>query len=132
MDDYPLLNLFWTMLWFFVWIMWLFLLFKVITDIFRDHELGGWGKAGWLAFCILLPYLGVLVYVIARGKSMGQRDVKQAKASEAAFQDYIRKTAGTAPAGGGASDELARLAELKEKGAITDEEFEKAKAKVLA
>ncbi|MEU2244409.1 SHOCT domain-containing protein [Streptomyces sp. NPDC018338] len=132
MDDYPLLDLFWTMLWFFVWIMWLFLLFKVITDIFRDHELGGWGKAGWLAFCILLPYLGVLVYVIARGKSMGQRDVKQAKASEAAFQDYIRKTAGTAPAGGGATDELARLAELKEKGAITDEEFEKAKAKVLA
>ena len=132
MDDYPLLDLFWTMLWFFVWIMWLFLLFKVITDIFRDHELGGWGKAGWLAFCILLPYLGVLVYVIARGKSMGQRDVKQAKASEAAFQDYIRKTAGTTSAGGGASDELARLAELKEKGAITDEEFQKAKAKVLA
>lgn len=132
MDDYPLLNVFWTMLWFFIWIMWLFLLFKVITDIFRDHDLGGWGKAGWLIFCILLPYLGVLVYVIARGKSMGQRDVKQAKASEAAFQDYIRKTAGTAPAAGGATDELARLADLKEKGAITDEEFEKAKAKVLA
>ncbi|MET9673205.1 SHOCT domain-containing protein [Streptomyces sp. NPDC006482] len=132
MDDYPLLNLFWTMLWFFLWIMWLFLLFKVITDIFRDHDLGGWGKAGWLIFCILLPYLGVLVYVIARGKSMGQRDVKQAKASEAAFQDYIRKTAGTTPAGGGAAAELARLAELKEKGSITAEEFEKAKAKVLA
>ncbi|MEU5216750.1 SHOCT domain-containing protein [Streptomyces sp. NPDC020807] len=132
MDDYPLLNLFWTMLWFFLWVMWLFLLFKVISDIFRDHELSGWGKAGWLIFCILLPYLGVLVYVIARGKSMGQRDIKQAKASEAAFQDYIRKTAGSAPAGGGASDELARLADLKEKGAITDEEFQKAKAKVLA
>ena len=132
MDDYPLLNVFWTMLWFFIWIMWLFLLFKVISDIFRDHELSGWGKAGWLIFCILLPYLGVLVYVIARGKSMGQRDVKQAKASEAAFQDYIRKTAGTAPAGGGATDELARLADLKAQGAITDEEFEKAKAKVLA
>ncbi|MFB7512526.1 SHOCT domain-containing protein [Streptomyces sp. NPDC056144] len=132
MDDFPLLDLFWTMLWFFLWIMWLFLLFKVISDIFRDHDLSGWGKAGWLIFCILLPYLGVLVYVIARGKSMGQRDIKQAKASEAAFQDYIRKTAGTAPAGGGATDELARLAELKEKGAITDEEFEKAKAKVLA
>ncbi|MFB7590145.1 SHOCT domain-containing protein [Streptomyces sp. NPDC056169] len=131
MDDYPLLNVFWTMLWFFIWIMWLFLLFKVITDIFRDHDLGGWGKAGWLIFCILLPYLGVLVYVIARGKSMGQRDVKQAKASEAAFQDYIRKTAGTTPAGGGAADELTRLADLKEKGAITDEEFQKAKAKIL-
>ncbi|WP_329619301.1 SHOCT domain-containing protein [Streptomyces sp. NBC_01255] len=132
MDDYPLLNVFWTMLWFFLWIMWLFLLFKVITDIFRDHDLGGWGKAGWLIFCILLPYLGVLVYVIARGKSMGQRDIKQAKASEAAFQDYIRKTAGTGPSTGGSTAELARLADLKEKGAITDEEFEKAKAKVLA
>lgn len=133
MDDYPLLNLFWTMLWFFLWIMWLFLLFKVITDIFRDHSLSGWGKAGWLILCIVLPYLGVLVYVIARGKGMGERDVKQAKASEAAFQDYIRKAAG--PQGGGgasAADELARLAELKEKGAITGEEFERAKAKVLS
>ncbi|MEV8585811.1 SHOCT domain-containing protein [Streptomyces sp. NPDC051180] len=132
MDDYPLLDVFWTMLWFFIWIMWLFLLFKVITDIFRDHALHGWGKAGWLIFCILLPYLGVLVYVIARGKGMGQRDVKQAKESEAAFQDYIRKTAGTAPGGGSPTDELHRLAELKEKGAITPEEFEKAKAKILA
>ncbi|MEV4941410.1 SHOCT domain-containing protein [Streptomyces zaomyceticus] len=132
MDDYPLLNVFWTMLWFFLWIMWLFLLFKVITDIFRDHSLNGWAKAGWLIFCIVLPYLGVLVYVIARGKSMGARDIKQARESEAAFQDYIRKTAGTREGGGGATAELARLAELKEKGAITPEEFEKAKAKVLA
>ncbi|WP_225804437.1 SHOCT domain-containing protein [Streptomyces sp. NK15101] len=133
MDDYPLLNVFWTMLWFFLWIMWLFLLFKVITDIFRDHSLSGWGKAGWLIFCILLPYLGVLVYVIARGKSMGQRDVKEAKANEAAFQEYIRKAAGTQGGGGGsATDELARLADLKAQGAITAEEFEKAKAKVLS
>ncbi|MGW8761186.1 SHOCT domain-containing protein [Streptomyces sp. NPDC055815] len=132
MDDYPLLNVFWTMLWFFLWIMWLFLLFKVITDIFRDHSLSGWGKAGWLIFCILLPYLGVLVYVIARGKSMGQRDIKQAKESEAAFQEYIRKTAGTQGGGTSPTDELARLADLKEKGAITPEEFEKAKAKVLS
>lgn len=133
MDDYPLLNVFWTMLWFFLWIMWLFLLFKVITDIFRDHELNGWAKAGWLIFCILLPYLGVLVYVIARGKSMSQRDIKQARENEAAFQSYIRKTAGTGGDGKGSNvDELARLAELKEKGAITNEEFEKAKAKVLS
>ncbi|MEU7701513.1 MULTISPECIES: SHOCT domain-containing protein [unclassified Streptomyces] len=131
MDDYPLLNVFWTMLWFFLWIMWLFLLFKVITDIFRDHSLNGWAKAGWLIFCILLPYLGVLVYVIARGRSMGERDVKQAKDSEAAFQDYIRKAAGK-QGGGSATEELARLAELKDKGAITPEEFDKAKAKVLA
>ncbi|MFC7923204.1 SHOCT domain-containing protein [Streptomyces cinereoruber] len=131
MDDYPLLNLFWTMLWFFLWIMWLFLLFKVVTDIFRDHTLHGWGKAGWLVFCILLPYLGVLVYVIARGKGMSRRDIKQAKDSEAAFQDYIRKAAGTQGGGASATDELARLADLKDKGAITPEEFEKAKAKVL-
>ncbi|MET8505142.1 SHOCT domain-containing protein [Streptomyces sp. NPDC014779] len=135
MDDYPLLNLFWTMFWFFLWIMWLFLLFKIVTDIFRDHEMSGWGKAGWLIFVILLPYLGVLVYVIARGKGMTQRDLKQAKDTEAAFQDYIRKTAGTAPAGSTRSsgvDELARLAELRDRGAITDDEFEKAKAKVLS
>ncbi|MGW4726770.1 SHOCT domain-containing protein [Streptomyces sp. S1] len=132
MDDYPLLNLFWTMLWFFLWIMWLFLLFKVVTDIFRDHELNGWAKAGWLIFCILLPYLGVLVYVIARGKGMSRRDAKQAKDSEAAFQDYIRKAAGTQGGGTSATDELARLADLKDKGAITAEEFEKAKTKVLS
>ncbi|MFF5504862.1 SHOCT domain-containing protein [Streptomyces roseolus] len=134
MDDYPLLNVFWTMLWFFLWIMWLFLLFKVITDIFRDHELSGWGKAGWLIFCIVLPYLGVLVYVIARGKGMGLRDAKQAKDAEARFQEYIRQTAGTrtgadAPS---ATDELARLSALREKGAISEEEFQRAKAKVLA
>ncbi|MET9619744.1 MULTISPECIES: SHOCT domain-containing protein [unclassified Streptomyces] len=131
MDDYPLLNVFWTMLWFFIWIMWLFLLFKVITDIFRDHELNGWAKAGWLVLCILVPYLGVLIYVIARGKSMTQRDLKQAKESEAAFQSYIRKTAGSGD-GKSHADELARLAELKSSGAITEEEFQKAKAKVLS
>lgn len=137
MDDYPLLNLFWTMLWFFLWIMWLFLLFKIITDIFRDHELSGWGKAGWLILCLLVPFLGVLIYVIARGTGMTQRETARARESEAAFQDYIRKSAGGAsgesgPGGAGASHELARLADLKEKGALTEEEFQQAKAKLLA
>ncbi|MFD8011540.1 SHOCT domain-containing protein [Streptomyces sp. NPDC058955] len=131
MDDYPLLNVFWTMCWFFLWIMWFFLLFRIVTDIFRDHELSGWGKAGWLAFCILLPFLGVLVYVIARGTGMTRRDVQQARASEAAFQEYVRKAAGTSGGSGGAA-ELARLAELKEKGALSDAEYERAKAKLLA
>ncbi|MEU3482879.1 SHOCT domain-containing protein [Streptomyces sp. NPDC033754] len=134
-DDYPLLDLFWTMLWFFLWIMWLFLLFKIITDIFRDHELSGWGKAGWLILCLVLPFIGVLVYVIARGTGMTQRETAHAKEAEAAFQDYIRTSAAGSPgasgAGGGA-DELARLADLKEKGALTEEEFRKAKAKLLA
>ncbi|KOU21254.1 membrane protein [Streptomyces sp. WM6372] len=131
MDDYPALSVFWSMLWFFLWIMWLFLLFKIITDIFRDHEMSGWGKAGWLIFVIILPFLGVLIYVIVRGKSMTQRDVKQAKESEAAFQDYIRKTAGTSSAGGSHVDELARLVELKDKGALSEAEFQQAKTKLL-
>ncbi|MFF8840953.1 SHOCT domain-containing protein [Streptomyces sp. NPDC015130] len=130
-DDYPLLDLFWTMLWFFLWIMWLFLLFKIITDIFRDDELSGWGKAGWLILCLLLPFLGVLVYVIVRGTGMTQREMARARESEAAFQDYIRTSASTSP-GGGSAAELSRLAELKKRGALTEEEFQQAKAKLLA
>ncbi|WP_420031445.1 SHOCT domain-containing protein [Streptomyces sp. cg28] len=137
MDDYPLLDLFLTMLFFFLWVMWLFLLFRVVMDIFRDGDLSGWGKAGWLIFCIVLPYIGVLVYVIARGRGMGQRDVKQARDAEAAFKDYIRKTAaedetttGSGTASGGTGD-LARLAELHDSGKLTDEEFAQAKTKLL-
>ncbi|MEU9159729.1 SHOCT domain-containing protein [Streptomyces sp. NPDC048424] len=129
MDDYPLLNVFWTMLWLFLWIMWFFLLFKVITDLFRDHSLSGWAKAGWLIFVLLLPFLGVFVYLIARGRSMGERDLKQAQDNEAAFREYVQKTAGP---GGGSADELHKLAALKDKGDITQEEFDRAKAKLLA
>ncbi|MEU5216672.1 SHOCT domain-containing protein [Streptomyces sp. NPDC020807] len=133
MDDYPLLDLFWTMLWFFLWIMWLFLLFKIITDIFRDDELSGWGKAGWLILCLVLPFIGVLIYVIARGTGMTQRETARARDAEAAFQDYIRETAGPGAGGtGSAGDELTRLVGLKERGALTEEEFQKAKAKILA
>ncbi|MFD3491571.1 SHOCT domain-containing protein [Streptomyces sp. NPDC058690] len=137
MDDYPLLNLFWTMLWFFLWIMWLFLLFKVIADIFRSDDLGGWAKAGWLILALVLPYLGVLVYVIARGKSMGKRDLKEAQEREAAFKSYVREAAGTGhpgggtPKGGGSVEDLAKLADLKDRGAITEEEFRQAKTKLL-
>ncbi|MFI9208929.1 SHOCT domain-containing protein [Streptomyces sp. NPDC053253] len=132
-DDYPLLGLFWTMLWFFLWIMWLFLLFKIVTDIFRDHELSGWAKAGWLILCLVLPFVGVLVYVIVRGMGMTQRETAHAEETEAAFQDYIRTSAaGSSSASGGGADELARLADLKEKGALTEEEFRKAKARLLA
>lgn len=134
MDDYPLLNLFWTMLWFFLWIMWLFLLFKVITDLFRDHELNGWAKAGWMILVIVLPFLGVLLYVIFRGRSMGKREVAAAQEREAAFKSYIRQTAseGGGATGGADVDQLARLHDLKEKGAISEEEYQQAKAKILA
>ncbi|MER7732071.1 SHOCT domain-containing protein [Streptomyces erythrochromogenes] len=129
MDDYPLLNLFWTMLWLFLWIMWFFLLFKIITDIFRDHTMSGWGKAGWLIFVLILPFLGVFVYLIARGKSMGERDMKQMQENEAAFKKYVQQAAGP---GGGSADELHKLSALKDKGDITQEEFDRAKAKLLA
>ncbi|MGY3678312.1 SHOCT domain-containing protein [Streptomyces sp. TE33382] len=134
MDDYPLLNLFLTMLFLFLWVLWFFLLFKVVSDLFRDHTLNGWAKAGWLVLVILLPYIGVLVYLIVRGRSMSERDAKQVKESEAAFRQYVRQAAGTEGGSGGAGhvNDLARLAELKDKGHISQEEYEKAKAKLLA
>ncbi|MEU3654742.1 SHOCT domain-containing protein [Streptomyces sp. NPDC032161] len=132
MDNYPLLSLFWTMLWFFLWIMWLFLLFKVITDIFRSDDLGGWGKAGWLIVALLLPYIGVLLYVIVRGRSMGGRDIEAVREREAAFKAYVREAAGGEPKQGSHVDDLARLAELRDRNALTDEEYQRAKTKLLA
>ncbi|MET8115541.1 SHOCT domain-containing protein [Streptomyces prasinus] len=127
--DYPLLSAFWTMLWFFLWIMWFILLFRIINDIFRDDRLSGWAKTGWLVFCVVLPFLGVFVYVIARGRNMGRREVSQARAQQEEFNAYIRQTA----AGGRPSsvDELARLSEIRAHGDITDEEFRRAKELVL-
>ncbi|MDH6137189.1 ABC-type multidrug transport system fused ATPase/permease subunit [Kitasatospora sp. MAA4] len=126
-SDYPLLNLFWTIAIIFLWLMWFMLLFRVIGDIFRDHELSGWGKALWTLFVVILPFLGVLVYLIARGGSMHERDVQRAKRAEEEFQTYVRAAAGTS----GSTDELARLAELRKSGDITEEEYAKAKARVL-
>lgn len=128
--DYPLLSVFWSMLWFFLWIMWFVLLFRIVVDIFRDDAMSGWAKAGWLVFTIVLPFLGVFVYIIARGKNMGRREVAQARAQQQAFDSYIRDTA----KGGGTSsvDELAKLSEIRAKGDITDEEFARAKDLVLS
>ncbi|WP_432056869.1 SHOCT domain-containing protein [Streptomyces sp. bgisy022] len=127
--DYPLLGAFWTMLMIFLWIMWFILLFRIITDIFRDDGLSGWAKTGWLVFCILLPFLGVFVYVIARGKDMGRRETNRARAQLDEFDAYVRKTA----AGGTSSvDELTRLTEIRDRGALTDEEFNRAKELVLS
>jgi hypothetical protein len=127
--DFPLLGAFWTMLWFFLWVMWFVLLFRVIVDIFRDDEMSGWGKAGWLVFCIVLPFLGVFVYVIARGKNMGHREMAQARKQQEDFNQYVRETA----AGGTSSaDELAKLSDMRTRGDITDEEFRRAKQLVLS
>ena len=133
MSNYPMLNVFWTMLEFFLWILWFFLLFKILTDLFRNHEMKGWHKALWIIFVIVLPFLGVLVYVIVHGRDMSQRDVQQAQQADAAFKSYIRDAAGTSAAGGGGHvDELARLAQLHRSGALTTEEYQKAKDKLLA
>ncbi|WP_329107127.1 SHOCT domain-containing protein [Streptomyces sp. NBC_01439] len=125
--DYPLLNMFWTMMMIFLWVLWFFLLFRIIGDIFRDDELSGWGKAGWLIFVILVPFLGVFVYVIARGRGMGERELKHAQRNEEQFRSYVRQSAGA----GSAAEELSRLAELKNRGEITEAEFQQAKNKVL-
>ncbi|WP_329215050.1 SHOCT domain-containing protein [Streptomyces sp. NBC_01485] len=129
--DYPLLSAFWTMLVFFLWIMWFVLLFRVVLDIFRDDDLSGWAKTGWLVFCIVLPFVGVFVYVIARGRNMGRRETAQARDQQKAFDSYIRETAkGGTPSS--SVDELARLSEIRARGDITDEEFAKAKQLVLS
>ncbi|MBR8642197.1 SHOCT domain-containing protein [Streptomyces tuirus] len=127
--DFPLLSAFWTILWFFLWIMWFVLLFRVVLDIFRDDDLSGWAKAGWLVFCIVLPFLGVFVYVIARGRNMGRREMAQARAQQEEFDSYIRETA--ADARPSRVDELSRLSEIRARGDITDEEFRRAKELVL-
>ncbi|MFJ3519363.1 SHOCT domain-containing protein [Streptomyces sp. NPDC090131] len=125
--DYPLLNMFWTMMMVFLWVLWFFLLFRIIGDIFRDDELSGWGKAGWLILVILVPFLAVFVYVIARGRGMGKRELKQAQRNEEQFRSYVRQRAGA----DSAAEELSRLAELKNRGEITEAEFQQAKNKVL-
>ncbi|MFF5446460.1 SHOCT domain-containing protein [Streptomyces sp. NPDC012888] len=131
MDDYPLLNAFLTMLWFFLWIMWFMLLFKIIGDIFRDDGLSGWGKAGWTIFVCLLPFLGCFVYLIARGRSMGERDVRQMRQQEQAFRAYVQSAVDT-EAPRATADELARLAAMRDHGDLTPAEYEQAKSKVLA
>lgn len=124
----PLFDLFWAMLWFFLWIAWFWILISIFGDIFRSDDLSGWGKAGWTLFTVFLPYLGVFVYLIARGSSMTERSQQQAVKIEAAQRDYIKSVASA----GSATDELARLAQLRDSGALSEDEFQVMKSKVLA
>ena len=125
---YPILDIFWTMLQIFAFFIWIWLLIVIFSDIFRSHDMGGLAKALWVIFVIVVPLIGVLVYLIARGGSMHERAVAQAQRQQQAFDDYVRQTAG----GSSNVDELAKLADLKAKGAITEAEFESQKAKLLA
>lgn len=126
--DYPLLGVFWTLMIWFLWLAWILLVFRVITDVFRSRDMGGAAKAFWTLFVIIIPWLGVLVYLIARGGSMAQRDQEVVATREAEFQAYLRQTVSS----GGTADELAKLAALREQGHLTDQEFEQQKAKLLA
>ncbi len=127
---YPLLSIFWTMLEFFFFVLWIWLLIYIFMDIFRSHDMGGFAKAIWVLFVIILPFLGVLVYLIARGGSMHERAEKQAQQQQKAFDDYVKQAAGSSA--GNSADELAKLADLKAKGVLTDAEFEAQKAKILS
>lgn len=125
----PLLDLFWSMLWFFFYILWIWLVVSIFIDIFRSDDLSGWSKALWTLFVFIIPVIGVLVYLIARGGKMQQRTVDQAAARDAAARDYIRETAGS---GSTTSDELGKLAKLRDDGVLSEEEFQAQKAKILA
>ena len=127
--NYPILSLIWMMFMFFVFVLWIWLLISVFMDIFRSHDLGGFAKAIWVLFVIILPFLGVLVYLIARGGKMHERAAEQAAQQQKAFDAYVKQTAGSSDS---SVDQLAKLADLKEKGAISDAEFESQKAKLLA
>ena len=126
--DYPAMGLFWTMMWWFLLFAWIVVLFRVIADIFRSPDLGGGAKALWVIFVIIVPWLGVLVYLIARGHKMTAHDVEHAQARNAELRSYVQDVAGS----GGTADELAKLADLQARGVITEDEFAQQKAKLLA
>ena len=126
--DYPFMDIFWTILIFFVWVAWFMLLFRVFGDIFRSHDLSGWAKAAWLIFVILVPFLGVFVYLIANGHGMSERSVQDAQARQAQFAEYVQTTAGSA----GPAQEIEKAQGLLDSGTITPAEFGTLKAKALA
>lgn len=126
--DYPFLDVMWSMLVFFLWIAWFWILFGVWGDIFRRHDLSGLGKTGWFIFTLVLPFLGVFIYVVTQNDGMNQRNLERAKAQRAQMDDYVRSTAG----GGGAAAEIEKAKQLLDSGAISQPEFDALKQKALA
>jgi len=125
--DYPLLEVFWTMLIFFFFIIWIWILITVFADIFRRSDIGGWAKAAWIIFVIILPYLGVLVYLIAEHKGMQERTIKSAESQQAEMDQYVKSVAG-----GGSTEEIAKAKQLLDQGTISQAEFDQIKQKALA
>jgi hypothetical protein len=126
--DYPFLDLMWTMFIFFLWVIWFWLLFTVFADVFRRHDIGGGAKTLWIIFVIILPFLGVFIYLISQNEGMTQRNIDRARAQQQQFDQYVRQTAG----GGGAAAEIDRAKQLLDSGAITQAEFDAIKQKALA
>jgi hypothetical protein len=124
--DYPFLDVLWTMILFFCWVAWIWIVITVFIDVFRRDDIGGWAKAGWVVFVILLPFLGVLVYLIAQHDGMRERSMRQADTQRQEFDQYVREAAG------GSAAEIAQAKELLDSGAITQEEFDALKAKALS
>jgi hypothetical protein len=126
--DYPLLGVFWTLLWFALFFIWIWLLIVIFGDIFRSHDMGGLAKTLWVIFIIFLPFLGILFYLILRGKSMHERQLQSAARQQQQFREYVQDAASPS----GPADELSRLADLKDRGVISDAEFLAQKTKILS
>ncbi len=126
--SYPLLDIFWTILELFLWVIWIWILVYVFIDIFRSRDLSGWAKALWVLFVLFIPLIGVLVYLIVRGGSMHERAVRQAQQQDEAFREYVRSAAGSS----GSAEQLEKLASLRDRGVISQDEFDREKARVLA
>ena len=126
--SYPLLGAFWTIVMVFLWVIWFWILITVFTDLFRSHDLSGWAKALWFIFILFLPLIGVLVYLIARGGKMREHAARHARRQEAELRSYVQEAAGSQ----GPADQLAKLADLRDRGVITPTEFDREQTKVLA
>ena len=126
--DYPFLDVFWTMILFFTWVIWIWMIVVIFTDVFRRRDIGGWTKALWVVFMILLPFLGVLVYLIAQHDGIAQRNAERAQAMQQQFDDQVRAAAASA----GPAAEIEKAAKLRDQGTISAPEFEALKAKALA
>jgi Phospholipase_D-nuclease N-terminal/Short C-terminal domain len=124
--DYPFLDVLWTMILFFCWVAWIWIVITVFTDVFRRDDISGWGKAAWVVFVIIVPFLGVLVYLIAQHDGMRERSERQARAQKQEFDQYVREAAG------GSAAEIAEAKELLDAGTITQEEFAALKAKAVS
>jgi hypothetical protein len=124
--DYPFLDVLWTMILFFAWVAWIWIAITVFVDLFRRHDIGGWGKAAWVVAVIVLPFLGVLVYLIVQHDGMRERSMREARAEKAAFDQYVRETAG------GSAAEIAKAKELLDAGTITQAEFDAIKSKAVS